>query len=327
MSILRCAAGIFSAGVLLLGAGAVSGQEPSTGSGQVFPSRPIRILCGGAGGGSDFTSRIVAQGISGSLGQPVTVENRAPLLSGEIVIKSPPDGHTLLITGSQLWQGPLFRKMSYDPLKDFVHVGLLTIEPNVLIMHPSLPVKSVKELMVLAKANPAALNYAFSSIGASDYVAGELLKSMAKVNIVGIAYKSNAQLQADMFSGQVQLSFQSGAKVMPYVQAGRLKALAVSTAQPTALAPGLPTVAASGLPGFESVAMFGAFAPAKTPAPIIRQLNQEILRVINQPAVKQKFFDSGTEVVGTSPEEFTGKIKAEMDSLSKVIKEAGIRVE
>ena len=203
----------------------------------------------------------------------------------------------------------------------------MTILPNVLVVHPSLPVKSVKELIALAKARPGELNYASGGIGAAGHLAAELFKFMAGVNIARIDYKGNAGAVTAIMGGEVQMGFNSAPSVAPHVKSGRLRALAVTSAQPSVLTPGLTTVAASGLRGYESVVMVGIFSPAKTPAAIITRLNQEIVRVLNREDVKEKLLSAGTEAVGNSPEQFLATIKSEMATVGKLIKDTGIRVE
>ena len=304
---------------MVLSAGVVYAQN--------YPNTFIRIVTTQAGSGNDFTARVIAPAISGGLGQQVIVDNRGAI-AGEVVAKAQPDGYTLLCWGSPLWLAPFLReKVAYDPVKDFAPISLLVTTPNILVVHPSLSVKSVKELIALAKARPGDLNYASPGAGGSVHLAAELFKSMAGVNIVQIGYRGTGQAFTSLISGEVQLMFPNAASVTPHVKSGRLRALAVTSAVPSALAPGLPTVTASGVPGYESLARFGMFAPAKTPEAVVRRLNQEIVRALNMADVKQKLFNSGAEVVGSSPEEFGTTIKSEMARLGKVIKDAGIRAE
>lgn len=295
---------------------------------QGYPNKPIRIVTSGIGGGADFASRLIAQGLAASLGQQVIVDNRASgAAPGEVVAKSPPDGYTMLLFGATVWLLPFMRNnVPYDPVRDFTPITLAVTAPNILVVHPSLPVRSVKDLMAFAKARPGQLNYSISGSGSSNHLAGELFKAMAGVDILCIPYKGPALALNDLISGQVQLSFATGS-VMAQVKAGRLRALAVASAQPSALAPRLPTVAGSGLPGFEAVTMTGLFAPAGTPAAVINRLNEEILRVINRTESKERFFNTGLEVVGTSPQEFGAAIKADMARMGKVIRDVGIRAE
>ena len=320
--------GMLSVSLIVLSAGVVSAQDPATGSGQAFPNKPIRIVTRAPGGGSDLAARTVAQGISGPLGQQVIVDYRGEgFLSAAYVAKSPPDGYTLLLGSTSLWIGPLLQKAPYDTLTDFSPISLTTRSPLLLVVHPSLPAKSVKELIALAKAKPGQLNYSTTSIGASTHLSAELFKAMAAVNIVRISYKTTSMQQADLLSGQVQLSFGSGPSMAVHVKSGRLRGLAVTSAEPSPLLPGFPTVAASGVPGYEFEAIDGILAPAKTPAAIINRLNQEMVRFLNSPEAKERLLPSGVEASGSSPEQLAARIKTETAVLGKVIKDAGIRVD
>ncbi len=320
MRVLSSAAWMFSVGLMVLGGGLASGQT--------YPNKPIRIVTIEPGGGGDLAARLIAQGLSGSLGQQVLVDNRGGgVIAIEIVAKAPPDGYTLLLYGGTLWIGPLLQNVSWDPVRDFSPITLAVTFPNIVAVHPSLPVKSVRELIALAQARPGELNYSSGSIGASTHLAAELFKSMAGVNIVRVPYKGGGPATIALVTGEVHLMFATVGLVTPHVKSGRLRALAVTTAQPSALAPGLPTVAASGVPGYESRSILGIFARARTPEVIINRLNQEIVRVLNRAEVKQRLFGSGVETVGSSPEESAATMKAETAKWGKVIKEAGIRVE
>jgi tripartite-type tricarboxylate transporter receptor subunit TctC len=315
----RFVAWMFLAGMMVLGTRMVSGQN--------YPSKPIRIVTAAPGSGNDFAARLMAPGLTGSLGQQVIVDNRG-IIAIETVAKAPPDGYTLLFYGTVLWLAPFLRdNVSYDPILDFSPVTWVTNSPNILVVHPSLPVKSVEALIALAKARPGELNYGSGSAGSTSHLAAELFKAMAGVNIVRIPYKGAAPALNDVIAGQVHLIFPSASSVMPYVKSGRLRALAVASAEPSALAPNLPTVAASGLPGYESASILGMFAPAGTPATIINRLNQEIERALNRTEVKQKLFNAGAEVVASSPERLAATVKSEMARLGKVIRDAGIRGE
>jgi tripartite-type tricarboxylate transporter receptor subunit TctC len=293
--------------------------------GQNYPNKPVRIVTAEVGGGSDMVARPIAQDLTELLGKQVIVDNRG-ILAIEVGSKAPPDGYTLILYGSPLWLLPFMRdNVPWDPVRDFLPITLAVTTPNILVVHPSLPVKSVRELISLARARPGELNYAAGTVGSSPQLAAELFKFMAGVKIVRVAYKGTASSLTALFSGEVQLLFPSAALVASHIKSGRLRALAVTTAQPSALVPGLPTVAASGLPGYEAVAIYGVFAPAKTPATIINYLNQEIVRVLNKPDVKRRFFNSGTEVVGSSPEQFADAIKSEMARMGKVFRDSGVR--
>ncbi len=293
---------------------------------QSFPTKPIRIVTTGAGGGSDFMARVVAQGMASNMGQPVIIDNRSSgVIPGEIVSKAAPDGYTLLAAGSTFWFGPLLGKVPYDPIKDFAPISLTTSAPHILVVTPSLPVTSVKELIALAKAKPGELNYASTAVGSAGHLAGELFKSLARIDMLHIPYKGSVAAINDLLSGQVQVMFAPVASAT-LVKAGKLKGLAVDSAQPSAVVPGLPTVDAS-LPGFESGAPQGIFAPARTPAVIIDRLNQEIVRVLNKADVRERFLTTGVDTIASSPDQFKRLIKAEIDRMGQIIKDAGIRAD
>jgi len=231
----------------------------------------------------------------------------------------------LLAAGTALWLLPLMQKVPYDPVKDFSPISVVTSAPNVLVVHPGVPANSVKELVALAKAKPGMLNYGSSVVGTSSHLATELFKAMAGVDIVRVGYKGGGPARTALLAGEVQMVFAGAeATLMSLVKSGKLRALAVTSPQPSVLAPGLPTVAASGVPGYESGSLDCIFAPAKTPPSIILRLNQEIVRVINQSEVKQKLFNAGVETVGSSPEELAAKIKSEMARLGNILKDISI---
>jgi len=315
---MRFVAAIFFVGQILFGSGVAVGQE--------YPNKPIRVVVPAAGGGADFTARLVAQGISGPLGQPVIVDNRGTgMVQADYLFKSAPDGYSLTIAGSTFWTAPLLQKLAYDPIADFSPVALLVQEVRVVFVHTSMPVKSIKELIALAKARPGELNYGSSAIGGPAHLASELFKSMAGVNMVHIPYKGGVAQNTALITGEVHMSIADAGGAMPHVKSGKLRPLAVTSATPSALLPDLPTVAAS-LPGFESVGLTGMFAPGKTPATIINRLNQEIVRFLNLPDVKERFLNAAVEVVASSPDQFAATIKSEVVKMNKLIKEAGIKV-
>ncbi len=312
--------------------GAVSGVILVLGSGtaycQAYPAKPIRIVVTGVGSGGDFAARLIAQGVSPALGQQIIVDNRGSgNLPAEIVSKATPDGYTLCLSAAPLWITPFLRKTPYDPVKDFAPVTLVVTSPNILVVHPSLPVKSVKELIALIRARPGALNYATSGIGGSGFLAAELFRSMARADMVRVNYKSGGLAITELMSGEVQIFFANAGAVAPHMQSGRLRALAVTSAKPSPLLPKLPTIAAGGLPGYELVSVQGIFAPARTPAAVIQRLNQEIVPFLRRPDTKERFFAAGVESLGSTPEELAATVKSEMDRLGKVIREAGIRDE
>lgn len=297
--------------------------------GQAYPAKPVRLVTSAAGGGNDFMARIIAQAMSGPLGQQVIVENRggSSVIPGEVVVNSAPDGYTLLFASSSLWLAPLLQKIAYDPVRDLAPISLVDRSPNILVVHPSMPVRSVKELIALAKARPGEINYSSTGVGTSAHLAAELFKSMAGVSMVHIPYKGSGASLNGLLSGEVQLSFATATSVGPHLKAGRLRALGVTTAEPTPLLPGLTTVAAAGLPGYEAASTDGMFVPAKTPAAIIERLNQEIVRALQRADIREKFLNTGIELIGSGPGEFAAAIRAEVSRMGKVIRDAGIRAD
>jgi len=294
---------------------------------QNYPARPIRIVTSGVGGGNDYVARLVAQGFTVSLGQQVIVENRGSgVQPGDVVARAAPDGYTLLVGSGGLWLLPLMQPAPTDILRDFAPISLLARAPTILVVHPSLPVNSVKELIAAAKARPGALNYSTGATGSTSHLAPELFKAMAGISMVRIPYKSGASEIADLIGGQVQLTFGTAASVMPHVKSGKLRALAVTSLQPSAMFPGLPAVAES-LPGYALGSVYGLLAPAKTPATIIKRLNQETVRFVSLAETKERLLATGVEAVSSAPEEFTAQIKTDVTRLGKVIKDAGIKAD
>ena len=305
-----------AAGSLALVVGAAIAQD--------FPSKPIRLYTTPPGGGNDFAARVIAQSLSTGMGQQVVVDNRAESLLGEILSKAPADGYTLVIAGSSFVIGHLLRKVPYHPETDFAPISLVGTIPNVVLVHPSLPVKTVKELISLAKARPGELNYASGGTGSTSHLSAELFNTMAGVKITGIPFKGSGPALTDLIGGQVQLMIGTASSSTAHIKSGRLNALAVTTAQPSVLVRGLPTVAATGLPGYEVEALLAIFVPARTPVPVVNRLNQEIVKVLNNTEIRQKFFDTGIETVGSTPDQLAGKVKTEIAMWAKVIKDAGI---
>lgn len=320
MSTRRLIAGVLPAAMMVLGAGGACGQD--------YPGKTIRIYSNQPGGVFDFLARVVAQGLTGHVGQPVIVDNRpGNIIPAEIVAKAPPDGYSLLSHGVPLATGALVQKMPYEPLTDFAAITWTASAPLVVTVHPSVPVKSVKELIALAKARPGELNYASTATGGTPHLAMELFKHMTGAKIMHIPYKGAGAAMIDVISGQVQVIFAVPNAVVGHGKTGRLRTLAVTSAQPSVLLPGLPTVAASGVPGYESVGIYGVFTTARTPDAIIRLLNREIVRVLSTDAARKRLLDSGLEPVGSTPEEFDAKFRSESARMETVIKTAGIRLE
>jgi len=294
-----------------------------------FPRKPIRIVTADAGGGSDFVARLIGHGWTVAWGQQVVVDNRGGgTIAGDIVAHAAPDGYTLLYYGPTLWLLPLMRKqMPYDTLRDFAPVTLAVSTPAVLVVYPSLAAKSVRELIALAKANPGKLNYASAAAGTATHLSAELFKAMAGVDIVRIPYKGTGAALNDLLGGQTQMMFAVAASVVPHVRAGRLRALAVTSPQPSAALPELPTVAASGLPGYESVQRSGLFAPAKTPPAIIDALRNETVNELNKGDARERLANLGVDAVASTPAEFAAIMRSEIKVLGKVIRDANIRAD
>ncbi len=288
-----------------------------------YPQKFVRMVTLAPGGGSDVVARLMAPVLAEGLGQQVIVENRGSI-AGEIVAKAPADGYTLLVEGSPLWILPLFRNVPWDAVKDFAPIALAVSTPNVLVVHPSLPVKSVKELIALARAKPGQLNYAAGTIGANPHLAAELFKSLLDLNIVQVAYKGTGPGVIGLMGGEVELMFPNAGSAMPYIKSGRLRALGVASLQASALVPGVPPIAAT-VPGFESISTQGLLAPANTPAAIINRLNRDLVRGLNRPEVKERFFNIGVEAAGGTPEDFAVKIKSDIVKFTKLVKESRIK--
>jgi tripartite-type tricarboxylate transporter receptor subunit TctC len=309
----------------MLAAG-LAAQAAAPADAQNYPTRPIRIVTSPAGGGNDFPARLLARALPGPLGQQILVDNRATILIADIVAKSPPDGYTLLVTGSAHWIGPLLDKVTYDPFRDFAPITLIDRAPSVLVVHPSMPLKSVKQLIALAKARPGEMNFSVGGPGSSGYLGALLFNHMAGVKIVSVPYKGTAPALAAVMSGEVHAMFGSAGSVAPHAASGRLRPLAVGSAQPSALAPGLPTVAQAGLPGFQSEALHALFAPAGTPAAAISLLNREVGNYLRSPEAQKIFLKAGTEPSPGTPEEFTAIMKSEVARIGAVLKATGIGV-
>ena len=299
--------------------------------GQEYPAKPVRLVAADAGGGGDVAARLIAQGMAGGLGQPVIVDNRggaAGMIAAQTVARAAPDGYTLLIYSGTVWILPFLRSnVPYDPVKDFLPITLAVNAPNILVVHPSLPVKSVKDLITLARSKPGMLNYGTTGPGSTSHLATELFKAMAGVDIVTISYKGTSIALNDLIRGQLQLMFTSPGGAMAHINSGRMRALAVTTLKPSVLLPGLPTVAGTGLPGYESSANLAMFAPAKTSGAILSRLNLEAVRVLGGTEVKEKLLVAGWEVVGSTAEQLTAIMASDMAKIGKLIRDKGIRAE
>ncbi len=296
--------------------------------GQNFPTKPIRIVTTDAGGSSDFFLRLLAQDMTVNFGHPAIIDNRpgSGVIPGEIVSKAAPDGYTVLFFTSNFWISPLLQKTSYDPVRDFLPISLATRACSVMVVTPALPVKTVKDFIALAESRPGELNYAHGSSGSASHLAGALFRAMTGLKIADIPYKGSAQALIDVMSGQTQMMFPNAAVVPEFIKSGKLRAIAVTSAQRSPLFPTLPTVGES-VPGFQSSTMNGMFAPAGTPDAIIKRLNQEIVKFVNLPEIRERLHAAGVEPVGSAPQEFANVIASETAMWSKVIKSAGIRAD
>lgn len=286
-----------------------------------YPNRIIRIVTAAPGSNNDWGARLVADDLGKKLGQRVLVENRGSLGVEYVAKDAPADGYTLLFYGSIAWLQPFLTKVKWDPLNDLAPITLSMRSPNVLVVHPSVPVKSTKDLIAQAKAAPGKFNYGAGGAGASPHLAGELLKYMADLKIVRVNYKGTGPSMVGLLSGEVDMMFPGLGSIAPHMKSGKVKALAVTTPERSKLAPELPTVAEV-VPGYQSVSVIGFFAPGKTPAPIIARLNKEINATM-QGTDQKRLHESGVEAVATTPDEFRDLIKSEMDRMLKVFKSAG----
>ena len=299
---------------------------------QDYPNKPVRIVVPFApGGGTDLSARIVAQKLTESLGANFVVDNRpgaAGIVGTEAVAKSKPDGYALLVVSSSHAMNPaMYSKLPYDTARDFVPVSLLLSGPTLVVAHPSLPAKNARELIALAKARPGVLTFASAGHGTPPHMAGELFKSLAKIDILHIPYKGNGPAYTDLMAGQVSLMFPNIATSLPYVKTGRMRAIGVGSKQRSQIAPEIPTVHESGLPGYEMGSWFGLLAPAGTPAAVITRLQQEITKIFKMPDVREKLFAQGVEPVGSTPQEFASFLQNETTVWAKVIKSSGLKPE
>jgi tripartite-type tricarboxylate transporter receptor subunit TctC len=314
---------------LLATLGCVAGFAAATPD---YPNRPIRLVAPFAPGGSvDTLARTMSNRLTEALRQQVVVDNRAGgngNLGMEIVVHAPPDGYTIVLGYiANLGIGPSLYKLPYDPIKDFAPITQVASSPNILVVHPSVPVKTFKEFIAYAKANPKKLNFASSSVGSLGHLSGELLNRTAGIDMIHIPYKGSGQAVIDLVGGQIQSMISGMASVMPHIKAGRLRALAVTGARRSPAVADIPTIAESGYPGFEADSWFGVLAPARTPRPIVNRLHDEFVRVIAVPEVKERLNSVGFELVGSSPDEFAAYIKSEIPKWAKVVKASGAKAD
>lgn len=316
---------------LLIAVAATLGAASPAGA-QSYPTGPVRIVVGFPPGGvADVIARIVQPKLGDALGQPVLVENRPGAgsnIAAESVAKAPPDGHTLFIYSTvNAVNVSLYSQLRYDPGKDFEPIALLASMPNILVVHPSVPVQSVRDLVTHAKSKPGQLQFASAGNGTTQHISGQLFMMMADVSMVHVPFKGSVQGMTAVISGDVPVMFNVVSTALPHVKAGRVRALAITSPQRSSLVPELPTVAEAGLPGFEYVAYFGLLAPARTPRAVVDRLNADTGRILQMPDVRDRFAVSGAEPLHSTPEKFAAFIQQEVDRHRPLIKATGARVD
>ena len=299
---------------------------------QAYPTKPLRLIVPqSAGGSTDQVARPLAQQMGAALGQSVIVDNRpgaGSVIGTDAVAKSAPDGYTLLAVAASFSMSPsLYRNLPFDPVRDFAPISLLSSLPNIMSVHPSLPVKSVKELIAFAKARPGQLNFGSSGVATGTHLSMELFMYMTGIKMVHVPYKGGAPSVTALLSGEVQVTFATISTALPHVKSGRLRALAVSTARRSPVAPEVPTIAESAVPGYDYASWIGLLAPAKTPQPIIARLNAEAVKALQTPEIKAILAVEGSEPVGNSPEQFAAILKTEVARWARVVKAAGIKAD
>ena len=308
---------------------AAAGALPLGALAQNFPTKPITIIVPfSAGGTTDILARIVGQGLTTELGQSVVVENKPGAggnIGGSLAAKAAADGYTLFMgtVGTHAINQSLYKKMPFDPVKDFAPLSRVATVPNLLVAHPSQPFKTVKEMIAYAKANPGKITFGSPGSGASPHVSGELFKSMTGTDLLHIPYKGSAPAMTDLLGGQTSVMFDNMPSAIQHVRSGKLRPIAVTTAKRSPELPDVPTIAEAGVPGYEATSWFGMFAPAGTPKPVLDKLHAALIKVLNQADVKKKIAEQGGDVVAETPEQFAAFIQAESVKWGKVVKESG----
>jgi tripartite-type tricarboxylate transporter receptor subunit TctC len=306
---------------------------PLAASAQAWPAKPMRIVVPfPPGGGTDIGTRILAQKLQEAWGQAVVIENKpgaAGIVGTELTAKSAPDGYTFMMgnIGTHAINVSLYKQLSYDPVRDFAPVSMVADLPLLLLVHPSVPAKSVQELIALAKSQPGKLNFSSSGAGGSMHVAAELFKSMAGVDIVHIPYKGGAPAVADLISGQVPMSFATVLETIQFVKAGKVRALAVTNNRRSIALPDLPTISESGLPGYQSISWLALFAPAGTPKDIVNKASMETVRILKLPDVRERLLAQGAEPIGSTPEQLAAILAQDIAKYARVIRESGYKPE
>lgn len=294
-----------------------------------YPNKTVTIVVPfAAGGTTDILARIIGQALTAELGQPVIVDNRAGAggnIGGALAAKAPADGYTLFMgtVGTHAINASLYKKMPFDPIKDFAPLTRVANVPNLLVANPAQPYKSVKELIAYAKANPGKVNFGSSGNGSSIHLSGELFKSLAKVDMVHVPYKGSAPAVTDLLGNQIGIMFDNMPSAIQHVRSGKLVPIAVTTAKRSPELPNVPTIAEAGVPGYEATSWFGMFAPTGTPAPVLAKLNTALVKVLNQAEVKKKINEQGAETYSETPEQFAAFIKTESVKWGKVVQESG----
>lgn len=300
---------------------------------QAYPTKPIRLIVPfAAGGGTDLVGRTLAQRLTEALGQTVVVENRGGaggVIGADAVAKSAPDGYTLVLgsPGPLTINPNLQTKMPYDTLRDFSPISLATISPFVLTVHPSLPVRNLKEFIAFARAQPGRLNYGSGGNGSVAHLSTEYLKSLARIDLVHVPYKGSSLALTDTLAGQLQVFFDNLPVVLPHVKSGKLRLMGVGTQQRSSLIAGAPTIAESGVPGYEASTAFGILGPANMPAAVVNRLSQEIVRILQSAEIKDRLATQGLEAVGSTPQQYHAHLRAELEKYARIVKTAGIKVE
>ncbi|ACM34303.1 MAG: tripartite tricarboxylate transporter substrate binding protein [Diaphorobacter nitroreducens] len=308
---------------------AAAGALPLGALAQNFPTKPITIIVPfSAGGTTDILARIVGQGLTTELGQSVVVDNKPGAggnIGGSLAAKAAADGYTLFMgtVGTHAINQSLYKKMPFDPVKDFAPLSRVATVPNLLVAHPSQPFKTVKEMIAYAKANPGKITFGSPGSGASPHVSGELFKSMTGTDLLHIPYKGSAPAMTDLLGGQTSVMFDNMPSAIQHVRSGKLRPIAVTTAKRSPELPDVPTIAEAGVPGYEATSWFGMFAPAGTPKPVLDKLHAALIKVLNQADVKKKIAEQGGDVVAETPAQFAAFIKAESVKWGKVVKESG----
>jgi tripartite-type tricarboxylate transporter receptor subunit TctC len=300
---------------------------------QAYPTKPVTIVVPfAAGGTTDILARVIGDALKKELGQPVVIDNRAGAggnIGGALAAKAAPDGHTLFMgtVGTHAINAALYKKMPFDPVKDFAPLTRVAMVPNLLVANPARPYKNVKELIAHAKAKPGSVTFGSSGNGSSIHLSGELFNTLAKVDMIHVPYKGSAPAVTDLIGGQIDIMFDNMPSAIQHVRNGRLKALAVTTAKRSPELPDVPTIAEAGVPGYEATSWFGMFAPADTPAPVVTRLNTALVKVLADPQVKKKLAEQGAEPYSEKPEQFAEFIRKESAKWSQVVKAAGATVD